>query len=127
MLDGDVRATQLQTGEVDIAQALPVVSMADLEGNENLEVTATEIPRTTAMLLNNSRPPFDDPLVRQAIQKAVDTQPIVDGVYEGAGTPAVGPFGPDTDWAPDGCRGRLRPTWTRRAPCSTRRASTPSR
>ncbi len=72
LLDGDVRATQLQTGEVDIAQALPVVSMADLEGNENLEVTATEIPRTTAMLLNNSRPPFDDPLVRQAIQSSID-------------------------------------------------------
>ena len=47
------------------------------------------------MMLNNSRPPFDDPLVRQAIQTAVDTQAIVDGVYEGSGEPAVGPFGPE--------------------------------
>jgi len=53
------------------------------------------------MLLNNSRPPFDDPLVRQAIQHAVDTPVIVDGVYEGIGDPAAGPFGPDTDWAPE--------------------------
>ena len=32
----------------------------------------------------------------------MDTQAIVDGVYEGSGEPAVGPFGPDTDWAPEG-------------------------
>ena len=102
MLDGDVRATQLQTGEVDIAQALPVVSMADLEGNENLEVSATDIPRTTAMLLNNSRPPFNDPLVRQAIQSAIDNQSIADSVYEGVMTPATGPFSPDKAWAPEG-------------------------
>ena len=102
MADGDLRATQLQTGEVDIAQALPVVSMADLEGNDDVEVTATEVPRTTAMMINNSRPPFNDPLVRQAIQKAIDTQAIADSIYEGVMAPAVGPFSPEQPWAPEG-------------------------
>jgi peptide/nickel transport system substrate-binding protein len=100
--DGAARATQLQAGEVQIAKSLPVANLATLEGDDNLEIPQLPLRRTTVMMLNNSRPPFDDPLVRQAIQQAVDTQAIVDGVYEGAGTPAVGPFGPDTDWAPEG-------------------------
>jgi peptide/nickel transport system substrate-binding protein len=102
MVDGAVRATQLQTGEVDIAYALPVVSMADFEGNDNVEVSPVEMPRTTAMMLNNSRPPFDDPLVRRAIQKAIDTEAIAGSVYEGTAMPATGPFSPVQPWAPEG-------------------------
>ena len=100
--DGAARATQLQTGEAQIAKSLPVASLATLEGDDNLAITELPVARTTAMLLNNSRPPFDDPLVRQAMQLALDTQAIIDGVYEGSGEPAVGPFGPSTDWAPEG-------------------------
>jgi peptide/nickel transport system substrate-binding protein len=102
VIDGAARATQLQSGEAQIAKSVPVANLATMEGDANLEILQRELARTTVMLLNNSRPPFDDPLVRQAIQKAVDTQAIVDGVYEGAAVPAVGPFGPDTDWAPEG-------------------------
>ena len=102
VVDGALRATQLETGESQIGKGLPVASLPALEGDSNLEIAQVELTRTTVMLLNNSRPPFDDPLVRKAIQQAVDTQAIVDGVYEGAGTPAVGPFGPDTGWAPEG-------------------------
>jgi peptide/nickel transport system substrate-binding protein len=102
IIDGATRATQLQTGEAQIARGLPAANLATLEGDSNLEVTELQTTRTTVMLLNSSRPPFDDPLVRQAIQYAVDTQAIVDGVYEGLGTPAVGPFSPDTEWAPEG-------------------------
>jgi peptide/nickel transport system substrate-binding protein len=102
VIDGAARATQLQSGEVQIAKSLPVANLSTLQGDSNLEISQLELTRTTVMLLNNSRPPFDDPLVRQAVQQAVDTQAIVDGVYEGAGVPAVGPFGPSTDWAPEG-------------------------
>jgi peptide/nickel transport system substrate-binding protein len=100
IVDGEVRATQLQAGEVDIAPYLPVANLAQLEGNDDLVVTTTEQPRTTAMMLNNSRPPFDDPLVRQAIQRAIDTQAIADSIYEGVMSPAIGPFAPDQPWAP---------------------------
>jgi peptide/nickel transport system substrate-binding protein len=102
VVDGVARATQLQTGEAQIAKSLPVANLAALEGDDTLEISKLALSRTTTMLLNNSRPPFDDPLVRQAIEQAVDTQAIVDGVYEGSGDPAVGPFGPSTDWAPEG-------------------------
>jgi peptide/nickel transport system substrate-binding protein len=73
-----------------------------LEGESSLAVEELQLARSTVLLLNNSRPPFDDPLVRQAIQYAVDTQALVDSVYEGVGEPAVGPFAPDSEWAPEG-------------------------
>ena len=102
VVDGATRATQLQTGEAQIVRSIPAANLATVEGESGVEVQKLEVPRTTVMLLNNSRPPFDDPLVRQAIQHALDTQALVDSVYEGAGVPAVGPFGPDTPWAPEG-------------------------
>lgn len=102
IVDGATRTTQLQTGEAQIAKAIPVASRSVVEGDENVAIQELEVARTTAMLLNNSRAPFDDPLVRKAIQQAIDTEAIVAGVYEGTGTPAVGPFGPATPWAPEG-------------------------
>jgi peptide/nickel transport system substrate-binding protein len=54
------------------------------------------------LLLNNSRPPFDDPLVRKALQHAIDIEAIASTVYEGGAAPAIGPFSPDDPWAPAG-------------------------
>jgi peptide/nickel transport system substrate-binding protein len=102
IVDAAARATQLQSGETQIAKSLPVSTLANLQGDTNLQISDQELTRTTVMLLNNARPPFDDPLVRQAIQQAVNAQAIVDGVYEGSGEPAVGPFGPSTEWASEG-------------------------
>ena len=108
IVDGATRATQLQSGEAHIAKSLPVANLSTLKGDSNLAISELELSRTTVMLLNNSRPPFDDPLVRQAVQQAVDTQAIVDAVYEGSAVPAVGPFGPSTDWAPEGAKAVTR-------------------
>jgi peptide/nickel transport system substrate-binding protein len=98
--DGATRTTQIQTGEAQISRGIPAASMASLKGDSNVSLDTIALSRTTVLLLNNSRPPFDNPLVRQAIQQAVDTKAIIDGVYEGGGQPAVGPFPPDSLWAP---------------------------
>ena len=102
IVDGATRATQVQTGEAQIARGIPAANLATIRGDSNVEILELPVARTTVLLLNNSKPPFDDPLVRQALQHAVDTQAIVDSIYEGTGEPAVGPFGPDTPWAPEG-------------------------
>jgi peptide/nickel transport system substrate-binding protein len=102
--DGATRANQLQTGEAQIARAIPPASLATLEGSSDVTIDEIQLSRTTVMLLNNSRAPFDNPEVRQAVQHALDTQAIVDTIYEGNGVPAVGPFGPNTPWAPNGAR-----------------------
>jgi peptide/nickel transport system substrate-binding protein len=101
VVDGPGRISQLQAGEVHIAASVPAASRATIEGDTNVAIHELQAPRTTTMLLNNSRPPFDDPLVRQAIQHAVDRETIATAIYEGGASPAIGPFSPDDPWAPD--------------------------
>lgn len=102
VIDGQARVTQLQAGEADIVESIPPSSMAQLDGDDTVEIVRLAIPRVTSIVLNTARSPFDDPLVRQALQHAVDTQAIADIVYEGAAKPANGPFSPDDPWASQG-------------------------
>jgi peptide/nickel transport system substrate-binding protein len=104
IVDGATRVTQIQSGEVQIASAVPAVSQATLQGSNNIKVDSLQAPRTTALMLNNSRPPFNNPLVRQAIQHAVNLDAIASSVYEGGAKPASGPFSPDDPWAPKGAK-----------------------
>ena len=102
VIDGQARVTQLQAGEADIVESIPPSSMAQLEGDDTVDVVKLAIPRVTSIVLNTARPPFDDPLVRQALQHAVDTQAIADAIYDGAAEPANGPFSSDDPWAVQG-------------------------
>jgi len=102
--DGATRTTQLQTGEAQIVRGIPAASLASVKGDDQVQTAKIALPRTTVMLLNDKRPPFDNPLVRQALQQAIDPKGIIDGVYEGMGQPAVGPFSPGTAWAPAGAQ-----------------------
>lgn len=99
--EGSTRATQVRTGESDIALAVPVSSIADLEADADVVVSQAYTPRTGGLYFNNSRAPFDDVEVRRAVQEALDLEAIVDSVYGGVGQPAVGPFAPDSAWAPE--------------------------
>lgn len=49
---------------------------------------------TTYAGFNNQKPPFDDPLVRQAFSFAIDRDKIIDGLYRGDALPAIGPLPP---------------------------------
>ncbi|WP_326595469.1 ABC transporter substrate-binding protein [Streptomyces sp. NBC_01803] len=99
--DGAMRATQIDTGEAQIARKLPVTSMETLSGSGGTRLETVELPRTTELILNNGRAPFDDELVRRAVQAAVDTRAISEAVYPGAAHPAVGPFTPTEPFAPE--------------------------
>lgn len=99
--DGAKRATQVQTGEAQIARRIPVTSVQDLKGDTSVSVDTQEQPRTTELILNNQKAPFDKPAVRQAIQAAIDTTAITNAVYHAGAVPAVGPFAPGEPWTPD--------------------------
>jgi peptide/nickel transport system substrate-binding protein len=104
IVDGATRVTQIQAGEAQIVSAVPAVSQATLQGDNAIKVESLQAPRTTALMLNNARPPFNNPLVRQAIQHAVNLDSIASSVYEGGAKPAIGPFSADDPWAPKGAK-----------------------
>ncbi|MFF7277524.1 ABC transporter substrate-binding protein [Streptomyces griseorubiginosus] len=94
--DGTARANALRTGQVDIAEAIPVAQAASLD-KATLEETATT--RTTSLQLNTKSGPFKDPKLRAAARRAVDGSALVKGVFEGYADPGAGIYGPAVTWA----------------------------
>lgn len=98
--DANVRATQLRTGEAQIARTIPATSLATLKKASGLKVFSAPTPRTSGLLINNKKAPLDNAKVRQAIQAALDLNGIAASIYEGTVEPAIGPFAPAEPWAP---------------------------
>ncbi|WSQ13399.1 ABC transporter substrate-binding protein [Streptomyces sp. NBC_01231] len=94
--DGTARASALRTGEIDLAEAIPVAQAATLDKATRKETATT---RTTSLLLNARSGPFEDPKVRAAARRAVDTSALAKGVYEGHADPGAGIYGPAVTWA----------------------------
>ncbi|WP_052863137.1 ABC transporter substrate-binding protein [Streptomyces niger] len=96
--DGAARTNALRTGEVDIAEAVPVSQAASLDEKT---VHETGTARTTSLLLNTRKGAFADAGLRAAARKAIDTSALAKGVYEGHADPGKGIFGPALTWAED--------------------------
>ncbi|MGW6060743.1 ABC transporter substrate-binding protein [Streptomyces sp. NPDC055189] len=108
--DGTARTNALRTGDVDIAEAVPVSQAASLDKGHDRE-TATA--RTTALQLNTEQGVFKDPGLRAAARAAIDTSALAKDVYEGHADTGEGIFGPALTWAGgkrDKPKGQAKPT-----------------
>lgn len=81
------RVAAIQTGEVHIVGRLSAEEAASLEGVEGVEVVTYPVDRVYYIAFNNLTSgvgePTEDPLVRQAMNYAVDRQAIVDALFNG--------------------------------------------
>ena len=84
----------LETGEADAIMRVPPQDIDRLESNEDIEVVFESSVRQIYIGFNNTREPFNDPMVRQALNHAVDKQAIVDGLFDGVFTVADAPVVP---------------------------------
>ncbi|MFB6548375.1 ABC transporter substrate-binding protein [Streptomyces sp. NPDC056405] len=94
--DGTARANALRTGELDIAEAIPVAQAATLDKDTRRDTATT---RTTSLLFNASSGTFKDAKLRAAARAAVDTSVFAKDVYEGYADPGAGIYGPAVTWA----------------------------
>ena len=86
--DPAVRLAKLRANE---CQVMNYASPADLPGIKiDPALTLMELPGLNVgyLAFNNTKPPFTDKRVRQAINMAIDKKAILDAVYGGAGQPA---------------------------------------
>ncbi|MGC9334561.1 MAG: ABC transporter substrate-binding protein, partial [Anaerolineae bacterium] len=112
------RAAAIQTGEVDIVTRLSSEEAQSLLGVPNVTVIKYAQARVYYIAFNNMTTgvgqPTEDPLVRQAMNYAVDVDSIIDSLFDGFAKPAIGfvatgelgydnaePFGYDPDKALD--------------------------
>jgi peptide/nickel transport system substrate-binding protein len=96
LTDTTATLNALQSGDVDIAQAIAPSDIATAAGDPTL----TSIDRGSAcnvglLAMNQTHKPFDNPKIRQAVAYAINRQALVDAFFGAAG---VVP----SNWAPPG-------------------------
>ena len=98
--DDTVKLQSLQGSEIDVLDYLAPRNVSIAKADSNLVVI--DVPSLAAfwLMLNTTKPPFDDKNLRLALTYAMDVDAIVKGVYLGVGVPANGPISPSS-WAYD--------------------------
>lgn len=89
------RVAALLAGDVDIATEVPVHMIRQIESSKNAEVVKVRGTRTFFVSLNNTKPPFDNPLVRKAANHALDKKLLIEKVLQNTATPVNGVLSPD--------------------------------
>ena len=104
--DPAVRLAKLRANE---CQVMNYASPADLPGIKiDPSLTLMSLPGLNVgyLAFNNTKKPFDDKRVRQALNMAIDKKAILDAVYGGAGEPAKNLI-PPIMWSYDDAHHRL--------------------
>lgn len=90
--DPSTRLIEVQQGTADVALAIAPADLAGAEAHHNVNLMRRQGVNTNYIGFNVNRPHIDNPLVRQAINYALDTEAIVNTVFMGLGSPAHGPI-----------------------------------
>ena len=69
-------------------------NLPQFEADPRFQVLVGNTEGETILAMNNKMPPFDNPLVREAVSLAIDRQAIIDGAMFGYGTPIGTHFAP---------------------------------
>ncbi len=99
--DRTQQINQLKTGDISaVLSSVPPALVGDLSQDEAIQLAQGSDFFNYVFYMNQSRPPFDNPQVRQAIAQAIDTQELVDTVMLGQGTVLpLSYYHPDLPWA----------------------------
>ncbi|MBT0959074.1 ABC transporter substrate-binding protein [Alphaproteobacteria bacterium KMM 3653] len=94
ILEPVARLSALTTGEIDLTIDVPFDSLTELEENPDIELQQGASAHVWFVALNTqlSDPPFDNVLVRQAMNYAVDKEGIVNDILQGTATVSSGPL-----------------------------------
>lgn len=85
LTDANARMLQFQGGDLDIATAVPFSQMEALRANPDVTIVESSVARFDYISINNTRDPWTDKALRQAINYAIDKDAIIQNVLFGAG------------------------------------------
>jgi peptide/nickel transport system substrate-binding protein len=93
----------LQAGEIDWTDSIPTQRVTQLQNDDSIHLAVTPSNDYWYLALNEAKPPWNDPRVRQAIAYAIDRQAIVQATSYGTavanqlaipeGNPWYAPYG----------------------------------
>ncbi len=81
--DHETRYAALLSGQVDVISTDRPGHVNALKKDSNHQVIVNDTGGTVILMMNTSKPPFDDVRVRQALASAWDQQKYIDAVYKG--------------------------------------------
>lgn len=87
----------LTSGELDFAGISPAHAEF-VRKDPRLRVIDYPVLLVNTVIWNLRRPPFDDPVVRRALDLAVDRRQVLEAFIHGFGTVAAGPVPPEHPW-----------------------------
>src|SRR6056297_3203617 len=96
--DATARYLALKNGEVDVIDFPSADDLELMEADANIELIQQPGLNVGYIAMNCEKEPFDNKLVRQAMNYAIDRQSIIDAVYGSAGQVAKNPL-PPTMWS----------------------------
>ncbi|WPK13973.1 ABC transporter substrate-binding protein [Lysinibacillus louembei] len=92
--DNSARLNDLVAGNIDLADGINPSDGATIESNAALQLIERPSMNIGYLGLTSTRKPFDNKLVRQAVNYAIDKQAIVDAFFEGRAEVAKNPMPP---------------------------------
>ncbi|WP_445487583.1 ABC transporter substrate-binding protein [Niallia sp. 03133] len=100
--DSSAQRLQLEKGEIDIAEGIPVEQTDAVSKMKNAELFKNPSLLVDYVYVNSSKgnAALKDVKVRQALSYAIDYSSLIKAVQQGFGTPMVGPI-PDGLWGHD--------------------------
>ena len=96
--DASVRYAKLKTGECHVMAFPKPADVALMKNDPNINLVQKNGLNVGYIAFNVEKKPFDNKLVRQALNMAVNKKGILDAVFQGAGAPAKNPI-PPTLWS----------------------------
>ena len=88
----------LLSGVVNFSNEIPPKDFAKIKANPDLVGQTLEGSRYNWLLANNSKKPFDNPKIRQAVSFAIDRKALVEGAFFGLATPILHGVVPKWNW-----------------------------
>jgi peptide/nickel transport system substrate-binding protein len=88
------RLAALESGQADFTNNIPIHEVARLQRHPRVRIDQIEGLRMFFLTMNVAFKPFDNKLVRQAVNYSIDAPSIVKNIFDGIGYPINGPVGP---------------------------------
>jgi peptide/nickel transport system substrate-binding protein len=95
--ENTARLNALANGEIDIMDGLNNSDEATVKANDQLQVIERPSMNVGYIGLTTTHKPFDNKLVRQAMNYAIDKKAIIDAFYGGKALEAVNPMPPSIE------------------------------
>jgi peptide/nickel transport system substrate-binding protein len=99
LADEQTRITEFLSGGVDVIFDVPPDNIDQVKASSTAIFAQQPGPHVWWVTLNVTKPPFDNVLVRRAVNYAVNKDALTVDILKGTGTPSVGPIPPAIPWA----------------------------